>query len=182
MDQLLDIEGSPLTAPRIHPEAAHALYFDAKKLGANKDFQIEVTVPSAELHRGAEVETAVRTHFLTEESDAGSELLTALRRGWLSLLFALMVVAAMVVLSEWLQTLGTGRIYSLLGESLVIIGWVTLWMPAETLLFEQFAIRHRRALARSLGRAEVKLLPRERAGSAAVSSKTNMTPRVPDQS
>ncbi len=158
VDSLLDVGGSPILGPRIHPEAAHAIFFDAKEVRRNL-FQIEIAAPRGDLGRSSEVESAVRNHFLTQERDLTTELQTAMRRGFLSLLFAMLVVALMVVLSEWLQTLGTGRIFSLLGESLVIVGWVTLWIPAETLIFEQFAIREKRNLARALRSSRVVLTP-----------------------
>ncbi len=69
------------------------------------------------------------------------------------------MVAALVILAEFLQTLGTGRFYELLGESLVIIGWVTLWGPLDLLLFERHRIRRRRNTAKMLSAAQVALVP-----------------------
>jgi len=113
--------------------------------------------PPHDLPRGSEIETAIHAHFAAETADAGYELRETLRRGGYSLLLALLVVASLVMFAEWLQVLGQGRLYKYLGESLIIIGWVTLWTPIELLMFDHFPIRRRRNLARALARSRIVL-------------------------
>jgi hypothetical protein len=69
----------------------------------------------------------------------------------------LLAVAKLVVFAEWLQVFSQGRFYKYLSESLIIIGWVTLWKPIELLLFDHFPIRRRRNLARALAPSRVLL-------------------------
>lgn len=159
VDCLLDVEGSPLIGPRIHPEVAQTLYHDAEEFGGKNRFRIEVGVPPTETSRISEVTLAIHTHFHTQERDASSELRETFSNGRISLFFAMLVVAALVIISEWMQAFGQGRLYTLLGESLIIIAWVTLWMPADMLLFSHLPIRRRRNIARALSRAEIILVP-----------------------
>jgi hypothetical protein len=114
-------------------------------------------VPPQDLPHESEVETAIESRLLTEAADAGRELRETMRKAWQGLLFALLVVAGLVFLAHWLEVLGIRRFCHYLGESLIIIGWVTRWSPAQLLLFDHFLIRRRRNLARALARSHVVL-------------------------
>jgi hypothetical protein len=62
--------------------------------------------------------------------------------------------------AEWLQVFSQGRFEKYLSESLIIIGWVTLWNPIQLLLFDHFPIRRRRNLAGARARSRVLLATR----------------------
>jgi hypothetical protein len=160
VERLLDADGSPLLYPRIRPEAAGRIFYDAEGQGPNGSFRVAIRVPPQDLPRGSEVEATPHAHFATETANAGCELREALRSGGYSLLLALLAVAGLVMFAEWLQVLGEGRLYKYLGESLIIIGWVTLWTPIELPLFDHFPIRRRRNIARTLARSHAVLEPR----------------------
>ena len=144
-------------SPRVSPEAARSILHGADAQSRSAGFQIQIRVPSEDLPRESEVEKAIKSHFVAEAADAGRELRETMRRGWQGLLLALLVVASLVFFSDWLKVLGTGRFNTYLGESLIIIGWVTLWSPAQLLVFDHFPIRRRRNLARALPRSRVVL-------------------------
>ncbi len=162
VDRLLDVEGSPLVGPRIHPEVAQTIYHDAEEFRGKQRFRIEICVPQDDVARTAEVEAAIHKHFSNQERDAISELRDTLGNGRISLFIALLVVAALVLISEWLQYFGQGRLHTLLGESLIILAWVTLWMPAEMLLFEHLPIRRKRHISHALARSQIVLVDGQR--------------------
>ncbi len=160
LDDMLDADGSPLLELRIHPDVARSLRTHAERLHAKTPFEIEVVVPAEDIHRQAEAAEAIRWHFHEDEIDAGEELRELGRKGFWNVLVAMVVVAIFVCLSEAVLRLGEGRIVSVLSESLIIVAWVTLWGPAETLLFARFPIRRKRAVAHALSQATVKLRAR----------------------
>lgn len=160
LNEMLDADGSPLLELRIHPDVARSLRTHAERLNAKTPVEIEVVVPREDLPRRAEAETAIHWHFHEEEIDAGEELRELGRKGFWNVLIAMVVVAIFVCLSEAVLRLGEGRIVSVLSESLIIVAWVTLWGPAETLLFARFPVHRRRAIARALSQAPVKLRAR----------------------
>lgn len=157
VDEMLDAAGSPLVGPRIHPEVARAIQAQAAGYPRDAQFQINVTVPSPDGARQAEVEAAIRAHFRKEEADAVEELHELAHKGRWNILIALAVVALFIGLSEAVLRLGEGRVVTVLSESLVIVAWVTLWGPAETLLFARFPVLRQRNLARLLAGAVVAL-------------------------
>ena len=67
--------------------------------------------------------------------------------GRVMLLLGLGVLAVTLFTRYWLSGLNTKA--DLLGESLLIVGWVALWRPAELLLFDRIEARiDRRVLER----------------------------------
>jgi len=161
VDDLLDVEGSPLVGPRIHPEAARSLRAQASECPRRLPFCIAVKVPQADLPREAEVQAAIRLHFQEESAEAREELRTIGYKGRWSFFLALAVVALLITVSEAVLRLGEGRFVTVLSESLIIIAWVSLWGPADTLFFSRFPVWRRRNLSRSLAEARVKLHARD---------------------
>ncbi len=159
VDGLIDAEGSPVIQPHIHPDAATWILEEAKENPTKSGYLLDIHVPSEDLPRKNEVESVIQNYFRSEALAANREFREVLRKGLASLVRAFLVVAALVVLAEFVQGLGTGRFYELLGESLVIIGWVTLWGPLDLLLFERHRIRRRRNTAQTLSVAKVSLRP-----------------------
>lgn len=155
--RLLDDGGSPLVRPRIHPDAAAALLDAAADHPADAGYRIEVRAP-ADPSMAGDVGAAVRSHFEIEAGHVARELEDVIRQGVKSLLIAMFIVAALFAAVEWLHALGERRFQRLLIESLIIISWVTLWIPVESLLFQNFSLRRRRKVLRALARAEVEVV------------------------
>lgn len=158
VDRLLDIESSPLAGPGIHPEVARAIRAEATVFKRGTAFQIEVEVPEAETARQEEVATAIRTHFIEELAEVRDELRTVSHKARWTFALAFVAVALIIMLSEFVLLLGDGRFFEVLGESLVIVAWVTLWGPTEMLLFARFPLIRQRNLADALARAPVSLV------------------------
>jgi len=157
VEGLLDVEGSPLAGPRIHPDVARAIRAEAAEHPRRSRFRIEVRVPTGEHTRRADVQTAIQTHFREEQAEHEDHLRTLAQKGLWSFLVAMLVVGLLIAISEAVLHLGQGRLVTVLSESLIIVAWVTLWGPAETLLFARFPIWRARDLTRSLAGAEVVL-------------------------
>lgn len=157
VDRLLDIDASPLAEPGIHPDVARAIRAEAAEHPRRSRFCIAVTVPAADLDRQSEVETAIQTHFREELAKYREELRTIAYKGRRTFAVALLAVGLLIAISEAVLLLGDGRLFSVLSESLIIVAWVSLWGPAETLLFARFPVLRQRDLANSLAIARVEL-------------------------
>lgn len=157
VDALLDREGSPMLDPRIHPDASAAICSAALRDRKMVHPRIEIFVPRSDLSREQEVRAALSAHFQNEAEKAALELSENSRDGRTNLLFGILVVALLLAFSEWLARLGEGRLFTVLSESMIIIAWVTLWIPAEALLFAHFPIRRKKRMALALARAHVTL-------------------------
>ncbi|MCP9820185.1 hypothetical protein KBZ18_11890 [Synechococcus sp. Cruz-9H2] len=161
VDRLIDAGGTPLIQPHIHPDVARWIYEEAKENPHIYGYEIEILVPVSDSARGAEVESTVQSYFLSEAEWADKEFRAILRNGFASLMRAFLVVVALTLLSEFLHGIWKNRFYLVLSESLVIIGWVTLWGPLDLLLFERNRIRRRQMVARALSVSRVTLTSRQ---------------------
>jgi hypothetical protein len=157
VERLLDRDGSPLVDPRIHPEVARAIRAEAAGHPKGSRFRIRVGVPSADLGRVDEVRHALRSHFREESADADEEIRGLAYKGRWTFLVAVLVVGLVILVNEAIVYWFEGRFITVLSESLIIVAWVTLWGPAETLLFSHFPVRRARDLACSLASAAVTL-------------------------
>lgn len=157
VDRLLNLADTPLTQPGLHPEAAHVLRVQASGFPKCTRFQVDVVVPAEDIGRQQEVQTAVRTQFHEEYIEARKELRAIYQKGWWSFLKALAVVAVLITLSEGMLTFRNGRLFTALSKSLIIVAWVVLWAPAETLIFAPFSVRRKRERAKALAWADVEL-------------------------
>lgn len=155
VDRLLDIDSSPLAGPGIHPEVARAIRAEAAEHPRRSRFRIEVAVPAADLGRQPEVETAIQTHFREELAECREELRSIAHKGRWTFALALLAVGLLIAVSEAVLLLGDSRLFTILSESLIIVAWVSLWGPAETLLFARFPVLRQRDLANALATARV---------------------------
>jgi hypothetical protein len=157
VNRLLEVESSPLVHPGLHPEAAEALLRQADDFSPKRGYLVCLQTPEDDQHRLAEVKRGLQIWAHEQSRRISQEIRSKIRKGGRALSMALVVVALLYVLVEWLQAFGDGYLYRIFGESLIIIAWVTLWVPAETLLIEPLNLRHQRRIFQALARAEVRL-------------------------
>lgn len=88
------------------------------------------------------VHVAVREHFARRAEDTRRKLRLLFRNGRVALVIGLAVVAASVIIGDVVQTLWSeDRLASVIGESLLIGGWVAMWRPLEVFLYDWWPIR-----------------------------------------
>ena len=102
-----------------------------------------------------EVERAVHTHFRRALEHEEWRLRRRMRVGRVALVIGLAVLALTLVTRHLLHSV-TSSATDVLGEGLLIVGWVGLWRPAEMLLFERLENAADRAVLRRLASIPVR--------------------------
>ena len=102
-----------------------------------------------------EVERAVHTHFRRALEHEEWRLRRRMRVGRVALVIGLAVLALTLVARHLLHSV-TSSATDVLGEGLLIVGWVGLWRPAEMLLFERLENAADRAVLRRLASIPVR--------------------------
>ena len=102
-----------------------------------------------------EVERAVHTHFRRALEHEEWRLRRRMRVGRVALVIGLAVLALTLVARHLLHSV-TSSTTDVLGEGLLIVGWVGLWRPAEMLLFERLENAADRAVLRRLASIPVR--------------------------
>jgi hypothetical protein len=120
--------------------------------GAVEDFGEEaplgLVLHLPEPHRGDEVReqlaSALRNYFGWRAEEARRELARVLRDGRVSLVIGLLFLVFCTGMRQLAVSFTDGMLTRLLDEGLLIIGWVALWRPIQTFLYDWWPIRRRR--------------------------------------
>jgi hypothetical protein len=139
LSDLLIPDPSPLSQGAVTPEAETYIIKKAKELSAKKPIRlaIELPAPAGCAADDVDLKEAITTHFRNAAKMEAVDIRELFRNGCRALLMGLLVLSTCLVLA-WLFTgkLPERPIARLLQESLVILGWVSMWRPIEIFLYE----------------------------------------------
>jgi len=106
------------------------------------------------------LQASLRRFFAYRADVLGRDLKEFFRIGRIALLVGLSVLAlclaASQLLADWAST---SYFHRLVGESLIIVGWVANWRPIEIFLYDWWPLWRRRNLYRRLAEATVAIKP-----------------------
>lgn len=159
-----DAAEMPPGAAPLHPEAAAFIVAEAKRCppGAMLRVKLLLPAPLAAGSEAARIAPAFAAHFAHRAAAAGGELRDLFRDGRVTLAIGLTVLVSCLLGAYAVAGFApSGPGQRIVQESLVILGWVSLWRPAETFLYGWAPILRRRRLLRRLAEAEVVVLPRQ---------------------
>jgi hypothetical protein len=156
LEQLFDsLDPSPFHDKALHRDAEAYLVECAGEFPAQEALELRIHAPQALAPRLPEIERAVHSHFLLAHARAERQLRWRMRLGRMALAVGLLVLAGTLLLRRSL--IDQGGYADLIGESLLVLGWVALWRPIEMLLFDRLESRAERARLRKLAAMPVRL-------------------------
>jgi hypothetical protein len=106
------------------------------------------------------VETAVHNYFSHRARITNLEFKSLLDQGRTSLFIGVIFLSVCLILSNVLLGKTTGTWAVIARESLTIAGWVAMWRPMETYLYDWWPLRRRARVYRKLSRMPVEVLQR----------------------
>ncbi|WP_270937207.1 hypothetical protein [Falsiroseomonas oryzae] len=130
----------------------------ARELPAGASIAIVVHLPEREASRpgAATLPDSIRHFFGVRAQAEADELRELFRFGRKALAIGLAILATCLLLAVQVSDgLGERTASRVVQESLVILGWVAIWRPAEIFLYDWLPLARRRDLFRRLARAEV---------------------------
>lgn len=161
LDQLFDtMDPSPFYEKGLHRDAEEYIVASIKELDTKPtELVIYLDGASASPDECQILGDAVRKHFQRQAQLLRWELRRLIRRGLISLVIGLAVLAAALSAGEVLShLLGGGRFATVVGESLHIGGWVAMWRPIEIFLYEWWPILSDRRLYEQLSGIPVRVV------------------------
>ncbi|NOT41572.1 MAG: hypothetical protein HOP13_13865 [Alphaproteobacteria bacterium] len=132
----------------------------ARELPRDHTLRIVVHLPAAEAQSraAADLEGGMTRFFRHRAEAIGRDLRELFRIGRMSLLIGVAVLLVCVAAAQEVEFIaGDGPLASVVGESLIILGWVANWRPLEIFLYEWWPIARRRNLYRRLSTAKVEV-------------------------
>jgi hypothetical protein len=154
IEQLFDNrDPAPFRERDLDPDLADYLFDAGEDLADERQFRIVFWLDQA--CRPGEIEAAMRAHF--EELITRNKRMRRRRRriGQLTLVLAIVLVVALLALSQFVGNVVPGRIGAGLKEGLLISGWVVMWRPIETLIYDWIPAQRERSVARKLLAASI---------------------------
>jgi len=169
--QLFDsLDPAPFRERDLDPKAAEYIVDSAREApaGAALALQVQLGREPASAAAAALLRDAVREYFERRAASRRRELRLLFRRGRLSLLIGVVFMAVAIAFAQWLGELTEPVGYArLVSESLIIGGWVALWVPMEIFLYEWWPIRADAKLFDRLAAMPVSLVDAADRGSRA---------------
>jgi hypothetical protein len=153
--QLFDSrDPAPFRERDLDPEAMEYLLDALEELPAKAPLKLVFHFAEApEAGMDAEgISASVKAHLEHEETQARRRLGRFLRQAQLATVLAVLVLVGCLFLSGWLhRRMAPGDLREVVREGLVILGWVALWRPFESFLYDWVPYRAKwRALHRLL--------------------------------
>lgn len=157
LPQLFDsLDPAPFRDRTLDRGAEAYLIESMDELPPKEPVQLRICAPESLRPSMPEITTAVHAHFRRAHEHIEWKLRRQMRVGRVSLLIGLLVLAATLVIRFLLHEVGTTGA-EILGEGMLIVGWVGLWRPAELLLFERLETRSERKVLERLSTIPVEL-------------------------
>lgn len=131
----------------------------ARELHSAQDIALVIHLPAAEAATTSESEIgdAINRYFGYRASMIDLDLKELFRIGRRSLAIGLAVLAACLAAQRALGTIAApGEATRVIGEGLIILGWVANWKPLEIFLYDWWPIAKRRNLYRRLATVPVR--------------------------
>ena len=103
---------------------------------------------------------AIHNHFANCETLELLRLRRLFRDGRIALITGLVFLFCCVLLRELAFSFGRGAVSDIIGEGILIIGWVAMWRPLEIFLYEWVPIRRRCRVLAKLATMPVAVRPK----------------------
>lgn len=159
LEQLVDsLDPAPFYDKSLDPDAERYLLESAEDLAGAPALRVVVHAPDALRAHEADIVAAIHGHFRREHALAERRYRLRMRLGRRTLLLGMIVLVAALVLRELLlPRAGPAALAAVLSEGLLILGWVALWRPMETVIYERRDLRQKHAALARLAQVPVAL-------------------------
>ncbi|MCW2688312.1 MAG: hypothetical protein JWR37_3202 [Mycobacterium sp.] len=162
LTQLFDsLDPSPFEEKTLHRNVHEYIVSASKELsaGAPAALVVYLAQPVGLPDEGRVLGDAIRVYFRRRAALMRQQLRERLRLGWITLIVGLTLLAASVVVGQYMaRHLGDGPLATVLRESLLIGGWVAMWRPMDFFLFELWMMRAELRVYERLGKIAVRIV------------------------
>lgn len=155
LDQLFDsLDPAPFHAKALDRNAEAYLLESAAEHSARQPLSIEIHAPPQLAMHFDDIVTAIHEHFALAHQQAERRYRYRRRIGRIALSAGLATLSIALLLRRLVESIG-GPFGDVLAEGLLILAWVALWRPIETIGFDSWESREQRRLLATLSRVLV---------------------------
>jgi hypothetical protein len=146
------LDPSPFHERDLDQDAEDYIIGSAEEVSRNRPLCLVIHLPADQLPQrgGPDLGTAIHNYFAYREAHERRRLRLLFRDGRIALATGLAFLFCCVLLRELAFSFGRGAISDIVGEGMLIIGWVAMWRPLEIFLYEWVPRRRRCRILRKL--------------------------------
>lgn len=159
--QLFDArDPSPFRERDLDDDAVEYLVSAAEEIPAREALTLHLCFSDEPLPHALDTDTlvtAIRQHFAYEIARTRRQMRHNVRFAQAGLAAAAVLLGGCVSLAGLLESRGEGFAWRMLREGIVILGWVALWRPLESLLYDWWPLAARLRVLRRIERASIEV-------------------------
>jgi hypothetical protein len=155
------LDPAPFHEKDLDPDAEAYIVESVREFPLDQKMRLVVHLPRAELPASVDLAASIHHHFVLRRDELRRELSYQLGQGRITLGIAVVFLFACLLLRQLVRSFGDGALLDVLGEGLLITGWVAMWRPLDILLYEWWPIRKRCRIAEKLIAMPVESRPRD---------------------
>jgi len=155
------LDPAPFIEKDLDDDAEAYIIDAAREIGPRRPKKVVVHLPAAAVSGdiARQLPVAMHTYFTYRAEHAALQLRHTLREGSIALLIGLSFLATCLMLREAANQLPWSSARTIVREGLLIMGWVAMWRPIQTFLYDWWPIRHHRILLSELSSAPIEVRP-----------------------
>ena len=156
------LDPSPFHERDLDQDAEEYIIGSAEEIPRQRQFGLVVHLPADQLPRtGApDLGEAIHNYFAYREMNERRRLRLLFRDGRIALVTGLVFLFCCTLVRELTFSFGQGAISDIVGEGMLIIGWVAMWRPLEIFLYEWVPLRRRCRILSRLAKMPVTIQPK----------------------
>jgi hypothetical protein len=145
------LDPAPFHERDLDPDAEDYIIGSAEEISRQRPLRLVIHLPADQVPQGGthDLGESIHNYFAYREAHERRRLRILFRDGRTALATGLIFLLCCTLLRELAFSFGHGSITDIVGEGMLIVGWVAMWRPLEIFLYEWVPIRRRcRTLAK----------------------------------
>jgi hypothetical protein len=145
------LDPSPFHERDLDQDAEEYIIGSAEEIARQRPLRLVIHLPADQVPQSGEhdLEEAIHNYFAYRAEHEERRLRLLFRDGRIALVTGLIFLLCCMLLRELAFSFEPGAVSDIVGEGMLIIGWVAMWRPLEIFLYEWVPIRRRcRTLAK----------------------------------
>ncbi len=136
---------SPFHERDLDQDAEEYIVSSAEEASHHRQLALVIHLPSDQVPEPGrpDLADAIHHYFAYRLESERRRLRLLLHNGRIALAIGLTFLFSCVLARELISSLGHGTLSDILGEGLLIIGWVAMWRPLEIFLYDWVPVRRR---------------------------------------
>ncbi len=156
------LDPSPFHERDLDQDAEEYIVGSAEETPRQRQLELVVHLPADQLPGSCapDLGEAIHNYFAYRQMNEQRRLRLLFRDGRIALVTGLVFLFCCTLIRELAFSFGHDAISDIVGEGMLIIGWVAMWRPLEIFLYEWVPVRRRCRILARLAKMRVTIQPR----------------------